>query len=120
MRYYAHFGHEDFILCLGYRGDLIREYFLNYKECLSNDFTLSEGGRRIELHSTDLHDRTITFVDTGLHASIAQRRVPIACTATAVSDLSTTSRRKRILRLTTASACAAVDARAGSMLLGDS
>ena len=44
MKYYAHFGHKDFILCLGYRGDLIKEYFLNYDECASNDFVLSEGG----------------------------------------------------------------------------
>ncbi len=70
MRYYAHFGHKDFILCLGYRGDLIREYFLNYNECLSNDFTLSEGGRKVELHSSDIDDWRITFVDTGLHSNI--------------------------------------------------
>ncbi len=38
MRYYAHFGHKDFVICLGYRGDMIREYFLNYNECLTNDF----------------------------------------------------------------------------------
>ena len=73
MRYYAHYGHKDFILCLGHRGDLIREFFLKYNECLSNDFTLSEGGRRIELHSSDIADWRITFADTGLHASIAQR-----------------------------------------------
>jgi glucose-1-phosphate cytidylyltransferase len=77
MRYYAHFGHKEFILCLGYRGDLIREYFLSYKETLSNDFTLSEGGRRIELHSTDFQDWRITFVDTGLHSNIAQRLVKV-------------------------------------------
>ena len=73
MRYYAHFGHKDFILCLGYRGDLVREFFLNYNECLSNDFVLSEGGRRIELMSTDIADWRITFVDTGLHANLGQR-----------------------------------------------
>lgn len=73
MRYYAHYGHTDFILCLGYRGDLIREYFLKYNECMSNDFTLSEGGRRIELHSKDIDDWRITFVDTGLHSNIGQR-----------------------------------------------
>ena len=73
MRYYAHYGHKDFILCLGYRGDMVREYFLNYSECLSNDFTLSEGGKRIELHSQDIQDWTITFVDTGLHSNIGQR-----------------------------------------------
>jgi glucose-1-phosphate cytidylyltransferase len=73
MRYYAHFGHNDFVLCLGYRGDLIREYFTDYREWLTNDFTLSEGGRKIELHSNDLDDWRITFVDTGLHANIGQR-----------------------------------------------
>ena len=77
MRYYAHFGHKEFILCLGYRGDLIREYFLNYNECLSNDFTLSEGGRRVEPHSTDIQDWRITFVDTGLHSNIAERLVKV-------------------------------------------
>jgi glucose-1-phosphate cytidylyltransferase len=73
MRYYAHFGHKDFVLCLGYRGDLIREYFLNFNECMSNDFVLSEGGKKIELHSRDLDDWRITFVDTGLHSNIGQR-----------------------------------------------
>ena len=73
MRYYAHYGHKDFILCLGYRGDMIREYFLNYNECMSNDFVLSEGGRKVELLSSDLDDWRITFVDTGLHANLGQR-----------------------------------------------
>ncbi|MEP6607269.1 MAG: sugar phosphate nucleotidyltransferase [Burkholderiaceae bacterium] len=77
MKYYAHFGHKEFILCLGYRGDLIREYFLNYNECLSNDFTLSDGGRQVDLHSTDIQDWRITFVDTGLHANIAERLLSV-------------------------------------------
>ena len=77
MRYYAHFGHKDFVLCLGYRGDMVREYFLNYNECLSNDFTLSEGGRKVELHSSDISDWRITFVDTGLHSNIAERLVRV-------------------------------------------
>jgi glucose-1-phosphate cytidylyltransferase len=73
MRYYSHFGHNDFILCLGYRGDLIREFFLNYEECLSNDFVLSEGGKKKELLKSDIQDWRITFVDTGLHSNIGQR-----------------------------------------------
>lgn len=73
MRYYAHFGHKDFILCLGYRGDLIREFFLTYNECMSNDFVLSNGGKTLELLSRDLVDWRITFVDTGLHSNIGQR-----------------------------------------------
>ncbi|HEU5297041.1 MAG TPA: sugar phosphate nucleotidyltransferase [Burkholderiaceae bacterium] len=73
MRYYAHYGHKDFILALGYRGDMVREYFLNYNECMSNDFVLSEGGRKVELLNSDLDDWRITFVDTGLHSNIGQR-----------------------------------------------
>lgn len=73
MRYYAHFGHKDFVLCLGYRGDLMRQYFLRYQEAMTNDFTLYGGDQRIELHSRDIADWTITFVDTGLHSNIGQR-----------------------------------------------
>ncbi len=73
MRYYAHFGHKDFILCLGYKGEVIKDYFLNYEECMSNDFILSDGGRRIELFNQDVEDWTITFVDTGIEASIGER-----------------------------------------------
>lgn len=73
MRYYAHYGHKDFILALGYRGDMIRDYFLNYNECLSNDFVMSAGGKKVEPLSHDLDDWKITFVDTGLHTNIGQR-----------------------------------------------
>lgn len=73
MRYYAHHGHTDFVLALGYRGDLIREYFLNYNECLSNDFVLSNGGKTLQPLATDIADWRITFVDTGLHSNIGQR-----------------------------------------------
>jgi glucose-1-phosphate cytidylyltransferase len=77
MRYYAHYGHKDFILCLGYQGHLIREYFLNYSEAMSNDFTLREGGKQIELHSSDIEDWKITFVDTGLHSNLGQRLLKV-------------------------------------------
>jgi glucose-1-phosphate cytidylyltransferase len=73
MRYYAHYGHTDFVLALGYRGDMVREYFLNYSEAMSNDFTLSESGKKVELHSHDLDNWRVTFVDTGLHSNIGQR-----------------------------------------------
>lgn len=76
MRYYAHFGHKDFILCLGYRGDLIREYFLRYEETMTNDFTLSglgEDRKRIDVHTRDMEGWRITFVNTGLHSNIGQR-----------------------------------------------
>jgi glucose-1-phosphate cytidylyltransferase len=77
MKYYAHFGHKDFILCLGYRGDLIKHYFLNYEEFVTNDFVLSDGGRRRQLLSSDIQDWRITFVDTGLKATIAERLLAV-------------------------------------------
>ncbi len=72
MKYYAHFGHKDFILCLGWRGDVIKEYFLNYNECLSNDFVLSAGGDP-KLCNRDIDDWNITFADTGATSNIGGR-----------------------------------------------
>ena len=73
MKYYAHYGHKDFILCLGHRADAVKNYFLNYDECVSNDFVLSAGGNKLELLSSDIHDWQITFADTGVHSNIGQR-----------------------------------------------
>ena len=77
MRYYAYYGHTEFILCLGYRGDLVRKYFLHYEEEMTNDFTLHGKDRRVELHSRDLDGWKITFVDTGLHSNIGQRLLAV-------------------------------------------
>jgi glucose-1-phosphate cytidylyltransferase len=73
MKYYAHYGHKDFILCLGYQGEAIKKFFLNYDECLSNDFVFSEGGQKVQLSNSDIHDWKITFVDTGIDSNIGQR-----------------------------------------------
>jgi glucose-1-phosphate cytidylyltransferase len=73
MKYYAYYGYRDFILCLGYKADAIKNYFLNYDECLSNDFILSGAGKNLELLNRDIDDWQITFVDTGLNSNIGQR-----------------------------------------------
>jgi glucose-1-phosphate cytidylyltransferase len=77
MKYYAHYGHTDFILCLGYRADAIKKFFLNYEETSSNDFVLSNGGREIELMNRDISDWRITFADTGVSANIGQRLMAV-------------------------------------------
>jgi glucose-1-phosphate cytidylyltransferase len=77
MKYYAHYGHKDFILCLGYRADAIKKFFLNYEETSSNDFVLSNGGREIELMNRDISDWRITFADTGVNANIGQRLMAV-------------------------------------------
>ena len=73
MKYYAHYGHKDFVLCLGYKADTVKDYFLNYNECTSNDFVLSDGGKKLELINSDIHDWRITFADTGINSNIGQR-----------------------------------------------
>jgi glucose-1-phosphate cytidylyltransferase len=77
MKYYAHFGHKDFILALGYKADVIKSFFLNYNETVSNDFKLSKSGRQIDLASSDIDDWTITFVDTGISSNIGERLLAV-------------------------------------------
>jgi glucose-1-phosphate cytidylyltransferase len=72
MRYYAHFGHDEFILCLGHRADLIRDYFLNHDPALDADVRVSDPGRQVEF----LEDRVewkVSLVDTGISANIGER-----------------------------------------------
>jgi glucose-1-phosphate cytidylyltransferase len=71
MRYYAHYGHTDFVLCLGYGASAVKDFFLNYDETRSNDFVLNGGD--VELFKADIADWRITFVDTGLHSAIGER-----------------------------------------------
>lgn len=81
MKYYAHYGHTEFILCLGHQGEVIKDYFLNYNEATSNDFVLQAGGnhdgdrrgRNIKMLGRDIDNWTITFVDTGLKSNVAER-----------------------------------------------
>ena len=72
MKFYAHHGHKDFVLCLGHNAHVIKEYFLNYDECFSNDFIL-EGGKTPVPLQTDIGDWRIMFADTGLNANIGMR-----------------------------------------------
>jgi len=73
MKYYAHFGHKDFILCLGHRADTIKNYFVHYDEYISNDFTLTGDGKNMSLINRDIHDWKITFADTGANSNIGER-----------------------------------------------
>src|SRR3990170_70576 len=70
MKIYAHYGYNEFIIALGYKGDYIKDYFLNQKYLL-HDFTLSTKNGLVRLHrkrnNGDIDDFKITFVDTGLN-----------------------------------------------------
>ena len=73
MRYYAHFGHTEFIVCLGYGAASVKDFFLNYDETRSNDFVLENGAREVKLFNTDISGWRITCVDTGLTSPIGER-----------------------------------------------
>ena len=73
MKAYAHHGFNEFVLCLGYKGELIKNYFLNY-EHLNNDFSIELGSGKIQVHSPHDENRwRVTLVDTGLHAMTGAR-----------------------------------------------
>jgi glucose-1-phosphate cytidylyltransferase len=72
MKYYAHYGHKDFILCLGHGAGAIKDFFLKYDQTVSSDFVLREG-RQVDLLERDIQDWRITFVDTGLHTNVGER-----------------------------------------------
>jgi glucose-1-phosphate cytidylyltransferase len=73
MKYYSHFGHKEFILCLGHKGSVIKDYFLHYDESVSNDFVWSQGGQKIDFLNRDIDDWTITFVETGMNSNVGER-----------------------------------------------
>jgi len=74
MKWYASWGHTDFVLCLGYQAESIKDYFLNYNEALANDFVLSGGSPpNIELLGSDTDEWRITFVDTGVQTTLGER-----------------------------------------------
>jgi glucose-1-phosphate cytidylyltransferase len=78
MKWYASWGFDDFILCLGYKAEIIKQYFLDYNEALSNDFVLSNGGRDVRLLGTDISNWRVTFVGTGARSTIGERLLAIA------------------------------------------
>jgi glucose-1-phosphate cytidylyltransferase len=72
MRSYAHFGHKDFYLALGYKAEVIKEYFLHYRS-LNADFTVDLSSGAVESHQMDETDWRVTLVDTGLNTMTGGR-----------------------------------------------
>lgn len=64
MQTYAHFGHKDFYVALGYKAEVIKEYFLNYRS-LNSDFTVDLSSGKVSPHQTDPVDWNVTLVNTG-------------------------------------------------------
>lgn len=77
MRHFAHFGHTDFILCLGFKGESIQDYFINYRPLSSQDCRLEKGVPKLHRTGTDVPDWNIDFVDTGIRRNIGERLVAV-------------------------------------------
>lgn len=73
MKMYSHYGYKDFVICLGYKGDIIRDYFLNY-EIHNCDFTVTLGSREVEVHNNHEEDGwRVTLAETGEKTQTAGR-----------------------------------------------
>ncbi|MBX3511795.1 MAG: glucose-1-phosphate cytidylyltransferase [Hyphomonadaceae bacterium] len=73
MDYYSQYGHRDFVLCLGYKANTIKDYFLNYKPHLASDMIVSKGGAEVEVLGEAKADWRITMIDTGVWRNIGGR-----------------------------------------------
>lgn len=77
MQYYSQYGHTDFILCLGYRANIIKEFFLNLKPTTYSDCVISDSGRNVEIIGNKPKELRITLVDTGVHRNIGERLMAV-------------------------------------------
>jgi len=72
MKIYSHYGFKDFVLCLGYKGDMIKDFFLNY-ESLLNNFTINLKSKNTKVHTNIREDWNVTCVNTGLETKTGGR-----------------------------------------------
>jgi glucose-1-phosphate cytidylyltransferase len=77
MQYYSQYGHHDFILCLGHKANVVKDYFLNYRQTASSDCVVSEFGRKVQLLGEKPPNWRVSLVDTGIWRNIGQRLVAV-------------------------------------------
>src|SRR5262245_17860001 len=70
MQYYSYYGHRDFILCLGYKANVIKDYFRNLDPSMFSDCVISDFGKNVEVLGARPPDWRITLVDTGVWRNI--------------------------------------------------
>jgi glucose-1-phosphate cytidylyltransferase len=73
MDYYAQYGHRDYVLCLGYKANTIKEFFVNYKPQLFSDLVVSGRGGDVQILGEQKEDWRITMIDTGVWRNIGSR-----------------------------------------------
>ena len=77
MQYYHHYGHRDFVLCLGYKANVIKQWFLDYRPAIHTDFTISEHGANVEMLGATRDDWRATLIDTGVWRNIGERLLAV-------------------------------------------
>lgn len=73
MQYYSDYGHDDFILCLGYKANVIKEFFLSSRPQTFADCVVSDGGRAVQLLEEQPRDWRVALIDTGIWRNIGER-----------------------------------------------
>jgi glucose-1-phosphate cytidylyltransferase len=73
MHYYSQYGHKDFVLCLGYKANVIKEFFLNYRPHTYADCVVSGFGDNVQILGDPQQDWRVTMIDTGIWRSIGER-----------------------------------------------
>jgi glucose-1-phosphate cytidylyltransferase len=77
MNYYSQYGHRDFVLCLGYKANVIKEYFLNSNRWANSDCVISNFGEQVEILGEQPPDWRVTLIDTGVWRNIGQRLLAV-------------------------------------------
>lgn len=77
MQYYSQYGHRDFVLCLGYKANVIKEYFLNSNGWTHSDYVISNFGKKVEVIGEQPPDWQVALVDTGIWRNIGQRLLAV-------------------------------------------
>ncbi|OAF19351.1 MULTISPECIES: glucose-1-phosphate cytidylyltransferase [Bradyrhizobium] len=77
MQYYSRYAHRDFVLCLGYKANVVKDYFLNNRQAANSDCTVSHFGKKIELLGEAPPDWSVSLVDTGIWRNIGQRLLAV-------------------------------------------
>ena len=77
MQYYSQYGHRDFILCLGYKANVVKDYFLNYKPATGSDCVISQFGKKVELLGERPPEWRVSLVDTGIWRNVGQRLLAV-------------------------------------------
>jgi glucose-1-phosphate cytidylyltransferase len=72
MKIYEHYGYEDFVICLGYKGHIIKEYFINYY-LYNSDITVEVGSNKMDIHYSNTESFKVTLIDTGFETNTAGR-----------------------------------------------